>query len=160
MGGAAPEASKGGKRSLDATLNLVPYIDLMTTIITFLIMTAVWTQIATLRVQNASGGPQEEQPEKTPDDKPKPIIILVTDRAVKIQEEGGALEELPNVSTGYDFSGVKMKLEAFKKARPERQDIKLQSEDGVSYENLVKIIDITTGLDMKNIMLTPAAAGG
>jgi biopolymer transport protein ExbD len=50
MGGAAPEPGKGGKRALDAAINLVPYIDLLMTIMTFLVMTAVWTQIAALEV--------------------------------------------------------------------------------------------------------------
>ena len=116
MGGAAPEPTgKGGKKVLDAYINLVPYIDLLMTIMTFLMMTAVWTQIAMLEVQNASGG-QEAQPEDEDKDKPKPILVLVTDRAVKIQ-----------------------------------------SEDGVKYNNLVQLIDIATGLDMKALTLTPTA---
>jgi hypothetical protein len=36
---------KGPKKPLDATINLVPFIDLMAVTISFLIMTAVWTQI-------------------------------------------------------------------------------------------------------------------
>jgi len=51
MGGAAPvESGKKGKKSLDAELNLVPFIDLLSCLISFLIVTAVWTQIAALKV--------------------------------------------------------------------------------------------------------------
>jgi biopolymer transport protein ExbD len=93
MGGAAaePTSGKGGKKSLDANINLVPYIDMLMTIMTFLMMTAVWTQIAMLEVQNASGGPPEEQQEEPDPDKPKPVIVLITADAVKVQEEGGEL---------------------------------------------------------------------
>ena len=83
MGGAAPEPSgKGGKKSMDAHVNLVPYIDLLMTIMTFLVMTAVWTQIATLEVQNSAGGQPPETQEEEDKYKPKPIIVLITDTAI------------------------------------------------------------------------------
>jgi biopolymer transport protein TolR len=48
-GGAMPEQGGGGKRkkkSLDAIINVVPAIDLLSCLITFLLYTAVWTQIS------------------------------------------------------------------------------------------------------------------
>jgi len=159
MGGAAPEpTSKGGKRPLDAPINLVPYIDMLMTIMTFLMMTAVWTQIAMLEVQNNTGGPQEQQPEPPDDKKPKPIMILLTDRAVKVNEEGGEVKDLPNTGEGFDYAGIKAALKVLKDARPERMEIRIQSEDGVKYSDIVKVIDICTGLEMKQITLTPTGA--
>ena len=157
MGGAAPEpTSKGGKKSLDAYINLVPYIDMLMCIMTFLMMTAVWTQIAMLEVQNASGG-QEAQDEPDPN-KPKAILVLVTDRSVKIQEEANPdMREFPMQGEGYDFAGVATELKRLKDARPERQEVKIQSEDGVKYVNLAKIIDLATGIDLKALTLTPTA---
>ena len=158
MGGAAPEpTSKGGKKALDANINLVPYIDLLMTIMTFLMMTAVWTQIAMLEVQNASGGP--DQPADAPDDKkPKPIMELLTDRAIKIQEEQNPdVRELPSTGDGYDFKGVQIELKRLKDARPERVEVKVQSEDGVKYNDIVKVIDISTGLGLTAMTLTPTA---
>jgi biopolymer transport protein ExbD len=158
MGGAAPEpTSKGGKKPLDAAINLVPYIDLLMTIMTFLMMTAVWTQISMLEVQNASGG-QEAQPEEPDPNKPKPILVLVTDRSVKVQEEASPdMHEFPATGEGYDFAGVTVELKRLKDARPERQEVKIQSEDGVKYVNLAKLIDIATGLELKALTLTPTA---
>lgn len=158
MGGAAAEpTSKGGKKPLDASLNLVPYIDLLMTIMTFLMMTAVWTQIAMLEVQNASGG-QEATPEEEDKDKPKPILVLLTDRGVKIQEEANPdLREFPATGDGYDFAGITIELKRLKDMRPERQEVKVQSEDSVKYNNIVQIIDIATGLELKAMTLTPVA---
>ena len=48
-GGMDLGTSKGGKKALDAAINLVPFIDLMAVTISFLIMTAVWTQIGRLQ---------------------------------------------------------------------------------------------------------------
>ena len=77
---------------MDAAINLVPYIDMLMTIMTFLMMTAVWTQIAMLEVQNASGGQDQQQDQPDPT-KPKPIMIIATATKVGIQEEGGEAKE-------------------------------------------------------------------
>jgi biopolymer transport protein TolR len=158
MGGAAPEpTSKGGKKALDAAINLVPYIDMLMTIMTFLMMTAVWTQIAMLEVQNASGG-QEAQPEEPDPNKPKPILVLLTDRGVKIQEEANPdLKEFAQTGEGYDYTGIQTELKRLKDMRPEREEVKVQSEDGVKYSDVVKVIDIATGTGLKALTLTPVA---
>jgi biopolymer transport protein ExbD len=85
MGGAAePQPSgKGGKKAMDAAINLVPYIDLLMTIMTFLVMTAVWTQIAALEVQNASGNAPQEPSEPDPDVL-KAIFVLFSVIEVKV----------------------------------------------------------------------------
>jgi biopolymer transport protein ExbD len=43
----------------DATLNLVPFIDLLSTCLAFLLITAVWSQSAQLPAQTAGGGEGE-----------------------------------------------------------------------------------------------------
>lgn len=47
--------STGRKRSLDAELNLVPFIDLLSMCICFLLMTAVWIQVGSLQVKQSHG---------------------------------------------------------------------------------------------------------
>src|SRR5215208_2547035 len=49
---------RGRHRSLDAMTNVVPAIDLLSCCITFLLVTAVWTQIARLQVSQYGNGPQ------------------------------------------------------------------------------------------------------
>ena len=75
---------KGGKKPLDTAINLVPFIDLMAVTISFLIMTAVWTQIGRLQVSQA-GGPSAEE---TPQEQTKTVqltlaITLQTDDKVR-----------------------------------------------------------------------------
>lgn len=155
MGGAAPEPTgKGGKKSLDANINLVPYIDMLMTIMTFLMMTAVWTQIAMLEVQNASGGPDQQQEEPDPN-APKPVMILVGKEQVVVQEEGAEPRPFPATADGYDFNGINIELKRLKDARQDRQVVKIQSEDGVKYEHITKLIDLSTGNEMKQLTLTP-----
>jgi biopolymer transport protein ExbD len=156
MGGAAAEPTgKGGKKSLDANINLVPYIDLLMTIMTFLMMTAVWTQIAMLEVQNASGGPDQVQEEPDPN-APKPVIVLAGKEQVTVQEEGGEARTFPSTGDGFDFNAINIELKRLKDARQDRDVVKIQSEDGVKYEHITKLIDLATGNDLKAITLTPS----
>ena len=156
MGGAAPSPAKGGKRTMDATVNLVPYIDLLMTIMTFLVMTAVWTQIAALEVQNQTGGPPEQEQEKDPD-APKPIIVTLMEEKIQVLEEGGEPQDFPNTQTGYNYTGVYESLKALKDAKPERVEIKIKAEDKVGYDAIVKVIDSATGLSLTGLTLQPAS---
>jgi len=41
-------AGRGGRRSLDAAVNLVPYLDMLMTVMAFLVVSAAWTSVAAL----------------------------------------------------------------------------------------------------------------
>ena len=156
MGGAAPTPAKGGKRTMDAAVNLVPYIDLLMTIMTFLVMTAVWTQIAALEVQNQSGGPPEQEQEKDPD-APKPILVSIMEEKIQVQEEGADALDFPKGQEDYNFEGIFEELKRLKDARPERVEVKIKAEDKVGYEAIVKVIDSSTGLGLTGLTLQPAS---
>lgn len=54
------------KKHLDFELNLVPFIDLLSTCICFLLMTAVWTQVGSMDAKQAVGGQPAAETEKKP----------------------------------------------------------------------------------------------
>ena len=151
MGGAAPvDDGKGKKKSLDATINLVPFIDLLSSLIAFLLMTAVWTQIATIQV-GQQGNNQNPTPPK-PDEKPK-LTITVSERGFLLSTGGEALP-MEKVANDYDFDGLNKKLGEIKAELPELEDVTVQAEDGVVYDVLVRVIDTCLGNRMSNVMLT------
>ena len=47
--------SAGGKRELNSDINLVPFIDLLSVCICFLLIAAVWLQVGTVQVKQAFG---------------------------------------------------------------------------------------------------------
>ena len=69
------DGGKSGKKSLNADLNLVPYIDLLTCMVAFLLITAVWTQLARLQAQQKGQG---QAGEETPPELQVKIVVLVT----------------------------------------------------------------------------------
>lgn len=59
-------SSGRAKRHLDFELNLIPFIDLLSTCICFLLMTAVWTQVGSMDAKQAVGGQAVADTEKKP----------------------------------------------------------------------------------------------
>jgi len=147
---------KGRRRSYDASINLVPYIDLMTTIITFLMMAAVWTQIASLEIQNGAG---EEAEVIEQDDPPKLVHVFLTAKGIGVYEEGGTPMDLPNIDAKLDFMSLAKFLEQLKKDRPDRSEISISIEDGVKHGEIVKVMDMATNLGLLNITMKPLTLG-
>src|SRR5213595_3358618 len=94
MAGASPQehTGKGGKKPLDAELNLVPFIDLLSCCISFLLITAVWTQIAGLQVAS-SGGPPDQQKQETTID----VKLLLTEKGYSLTMAGAQID-IPKVN--------------------------------------------------------------
>ena len=73
MGGVnVDEGGKGGRRSTDSEINMIPMIDLLMVTISFLLITAVWTHMARINADAQVPGPprpdveqDKVEPEKT-----------------------------------------------------------------------------------------------
>lgn len=150
------QGGKGKKKALDTAINLVPFIDLMAVTISFLIMTAVWNQVGRLSVSQA-GGPGTDSP--PPDTKTLPLNIIVSDHGFTLSS-GGSSVDIPKRTTGEyvychttgpDRVDNPSKCEdatlvgALKKIKaevPDQRNITVQCEDGVKYNDLIRVIDV------------------
>jgi biopolymer transport protein TolR len=147
---------KGGKKPLDTAINLVPFIDLMAVTISFLIMTAVWTQIG--RLQVSSGGGNTEPDDK--DQKPTiPLTLSLNDKELRLTAGGTAFDPIPVVRDTkgrLDLAKLVVKLKELKGQMPDQNTITLQTEDMVRYEDLVRVIDECIGAELPNVSVSPA----
>ena len=57
----------GQKKELDAQLNLTPFIDLLSTMVCFLLITAVWIEIGTVEVKQSHGTAAKQEKKITYD---------------------------------------------------------------------------------------------
>ena len=152
-------SSKGGKKPLDAMLNLVPFIDLMAVTIVFLIMTAVWTQLGRLQV---SQGVSDLEP--TPPEINQPITLLISEKELRLTVGGSSLDPLPIARDEHgrmETASLIAKLRVLKQQQPDQAAITLSTEDGVKYEDLVRLIDtvVRDGTDtlFPSVTVSPAA---
>src|SRR6185503_16375565 len=64
----------GGRRSVNQELPLIPFIDFLLCLVMFLLVTAVWSQMARLNADAQVPGPPNESP---PTDQPKEKTLHV-----------------------------------------------------------------------------------
>jgi biopolymer transport protein TolR len=153
-------SGKGGKKPLDATINLVPFIDLMAVTISFLIMTAVWTQIGRIQVAQ-SGGPSDPTQEAKPDTS-VPVTLLLTATEAKLSVGPVAPEVFPlnrttqNGKEKLDLTRLVAKLKDVKTQLPDQSNITIQAEDLVRYEDLVRVIDECIGVGLPSVSVQAA----
>ncbi len=155
MGGAAPTPSgKGGKKPLDAAINLVPFIDLMAVTISFLIMTAVWTQIGRLQVSQSGGISQEDQQEQ---ENQVPVNLTVTEKELRLSAGPTTFDPIPvtrDAKNRIELTRLGEKINELKtQLQTPPTAITVTPEDTVRYEDLVRIIDQCKGLGLENVSL-------
>jgi biopolymer transport protein TolR len=149
---------KGGKKPLDTAINMVPFIDLMAVTISFLIMTAVWTQIGRLQVSQAGGASTDEQQvdEKT---KTVQLTLLVSPTEMRLTADQSAFDPIPLTRDDKgrpDLTKLVARFKELKAQLPDQAAITLQTEDLVRYEDLVRIIDECIGSGLPQVSVSAA----
>ena len=160
-GGSMPE--EGGKRkkkSLDATINVVPAIDLLSCCITFLLYTAVWTQISRLQVQQLGTGAPE--PQVTEQQKTLLVTLAMGERGFNLSTSGGESVDIPTLGRDaenrirFDLKVLGERLKQLKGNYPDTSAITVQAEDTVSYGDLVQVIDTAVGVGLVAVSVSGA----
>jgi biopolymer transport protein TolR len=133
---------RGGDRQkpLQAELNLVPYIDLLTCMVAFLLITAVWTQLARLKVEQKGQG-----------DADSPAIVDETRIAVAVHADG--------LGRALDYARLENELKVLKQLFPDKTDIQVISEDPIQFDTLVKTMDAVMNAGFPAVSLLDAAPG-
>jgi biopolymer transport protein ExbD len=153
MGGAAPTPTgKGGKKPLDASLNLVPFIDLLSCCISFLLITAVWTQLARMDVtqkgQGAAGASDEKPPENV-----VTLTLFVNKDGYTFSKSTGDSTDIPKKGDDYDYIKLADVLKDAKTAYPDKNDIQIKSDDDVVYNNIIHTMDVVVSAKFPDVSL-------
>jgi biopolymer transport protein ExbD len=128
----------GGKRNVNVELNLVPFIDLLSTLICFLLMTAVWQQLASMST-NSSSTTTSENPAPADPNRVDLSVSLLLD---KLQATEGLKNiNIPHVNGEPDYATLLRVLGDWKTRFPDRQDVVLHSDSQAPYKNLIKLMD-------------------
>src|SRR4030095_6644184 len=120
-GGGGPTPAKEGKNPLDAPRNLVPFSDLLSCCISFLLITAVWTQLARMDVtqkgQGAAGSTDEKPPEPTVS-----LTLFIDKDGYTFAKSTGRKTPIPHKGDDYDYAKLADTLKDTKTAYPDKND--------------------------------------
>ena len=120
-----------------AELLLIPMIDIFTVLVTFLLMTAVFSRTVVLQLDLPSASTQ------IPDlPKDLQLEVLVRHNLLEVADRNtGPLKDLPNTAQGYDFDGLTEFLKMVKAKFPQKTDASVLLEKDTPYDTLVQVMD-------------------
>jgi biopolymer transport protein ExbD len=156
MAGISAGGGHGGKKSVDHSIPLVPFIDLLLCCVMFLLVTAVWNQLARLNAnQQQPGQPQMDTP--PPEEPQVKLILQVQNAGYVIATTAGDQTSIPKNGDAYDVEELIKKLKERRELEPNRKDITVAPEDGVQYVNVVKAMDVVVGEGYTTMSLSDGA---
>ena len=134
-------------------LLLVPMIDIFTVLVTFLLMTAVFSRTVILQLNMPASQTEFKEP-------PPGLQIEVMVRKDLLQvadRNSGPLATFPNKPDGYDYDGLTDYLKRVKNKFPEKTDASILLEHDTPYDILVQVMDHTRVFEASQGMTTVQA---
>ena len=120
-----------------AELLLVPMIDIFTVLVTFLLMTAVFSRTVVLQLNLPASQTEFKEP-------PPGLVLEVMVRKDLLQvadRNTGPLHAVPNTAAGYDYDGLTEYLKFVKTKFPDKTDATILLEPDTAYDTLVQVMD-------------------
>ena len=120
-----------------AELLLVPMIDIFVVLVTFLLMTAVFSRTVVLELNL----PAQQTEFKEPPQGLQLEVLVRKDSMLVADRNSGPLHQLPNIASGYDYDGLTNYLKFVKARFPEMTTASLLFEPDTPYDILVQVMD-------------------
>ena len=144
-------------------LNLIPMMDILTVLVIFLLITAVFTHITImeLNVPTHTGGSAVSTPNFS-------IEVVVRKTGLEIANGSSVEAAFPKKDDKYDLEMLSKMLTRLKAQYPEKNDATVLIEPDIQYDYLVQIMDAMRGAEvreegsgeMKRIVLFPKISVG
>ncbi len=139
MGGVSVDSGgKGGKKSVDSQVNMVPMIDLLICCIAFLLMTAVWVQTGAVQASQPRAAPSPDTPPNPEQQDQLKIQISPTGYSVGVN----AADMQPIGRTPQRLTELKTRLQARRQANQQNREVWLQPDGAVDYQEIIRVMDV------------------
>jgi biopolymer transport protein ExbD len=128
------------KESLDTDimelLNLTPMMDVLTVLVVFLLITAVFTSLSVmdLNVPTNTGGPASNKPNFA-------IEVIVRKAGLEIANGSSVEAAIPKKDGKYDLKKLSELLLALKAQYPRKEDATVLMEPKIEYDYLIQVMD-------------------
>jgi biopolymer transport protein ExbD len=148
------------RKTFNVDLNIVPFIDLMSCLTAFLLVTAAWVNIASVDVKPR--GKTRDMPERECDTADCIYLsVLVEPDAIWIgQSRTNELDKIPNTSTGPDYQRLGERLKDIKK-QPQWSDkdqieiaVNSTAAHPISYQVMVAAMDTAVASGFRDVGIT------
>tara|TARA_Y100000817_G_C16805364_1_gene521622 strand:+ start:149 stop:622 length:474 start_codon:yes stop_codon:yes gene_type:complete len=135
------EEQGGSSRQIAIEPNIVPFIDLMSVLIIFLLITAVWTQVSMIQIGSSIYGKKTtDQEVQVPPKADIAFRLDVLNNGYRVLI-GTRTVSFPKANGEYDFDKLVNYLKEIKQTYPDKQDAIVTILDELSYGDLIRGMD-------------------
>jgi biopolymer transport protein ExbD len=136
LGGSLTQGGFTNRIKKPAELMLVPMIDIFTVLVTFLLMTAVFSRITILQLDlpssDSGGAPSPPQFR---------LEVIVRDAGFELTNGNMLIAAIPKVAGAYDYKTLAELALQLKRENPDVTDASVLMEKRVQYDNLIQVMD-------------------
>ena len=130
-----------GGRETTIELNLVPFIDLMSVCIIFLLITAVWTQVSMIQIGSSIHAPVDPVDSPPPPEKQQDDIKVNVNKAGYTVTVGSRVVSIPKKAGDWDDDGLVQYMKQIKEKYQKQDRAMIALLDDLTYENLIRGMD-------------------
>jgi biopolymer transport protein TolR len=145
------------KKSLEGELNLIPFIDLLSVCICFLLITAVWIQVGSLSTKQAVGGQAAEDNQKKPT-----LWVFMQDAGQVILDARDAKiptalskVKVQGIDGKPDYAKISQLVNQIKASEPGLRTALIQPIAATVYEDIVDLMDQFKKAGMIDLGVSP-----
>lgn len=157
MGAAVGTDEKG---SVNVELNIIPFIDLMSCLTAFLLVTAVWVNIAQINIQPK--GKTRDTSNVQQDDEHVTLSVLVqADKIWVGLSRVNEFQDIPKLATGeHDWDKFETTIKQHKASAyfSDRQDLEIAAESTqaqpVKYQDVIRAMDVAVKVGFNDVGLS------
>jgi biopolymer transport protein ExbD len=152
----------GEKNSVNVELNIIPFIDVMSCLAAFLLITAVWVNIAQINIQPKGKNRDTQQVQQ--DDETVTLSVLVqSDRIWVGLSRVNEFQEIPKKGDLQDWEKLETTLKEHKASAffADRSNIEVAGESTtqapVPYQDVIQTMDVAIKVGFYDVGLTDPA---
>lgn len=149
---------KHSKKHLDFEVNLIPFIDLLSVSICFLLITAVWLNVGSMNVKQSVGGQTQENTKKSP------LLWVHMDNNGDLNLEVQQSSMMPTslrkfhitqINEKVNWDGLEKALVSLKQAEPNLNTGLIHPNGTTAYEDIIDVMDKLKKSGMTDLGVSP-----
>lgn len=141
-GGSLLQGSFTNRVRKPAEMMLVPMIDIFTVLVTFLLMTAVFSRVTILQLDLPSANTSA-----VPAAPAFRLEVIVRESGFELTNGETLIAALPKVDGEYDFATLSQLTQQLKRENPDVVDASVLLERSVKYDYLIQVMDTIRSAD-------------
>ncbi len=149
----------GDKKSVNVDLNVTPFVDLLVCLTAFLLVTAVWSNLAQINIKPKGVG--RDAPIEIDEEELVRASILITEQEVWVGlSRINQFDSVKKVGETHSWDALEELLVKHKQSGhfTDRYDIEIAAEDKIDYQTIITAMDRAINAGFKDVGLTEPAS--